>query len=243
MRDYDREIKQLQRAIFEDVKHASLRARLEEERDKHPDKKNVPGTMLSHIIYHVENEILQAVVGFLKTKNVQIMALIFDGMILRGTLQLGDDARLLDGINACIDREFPGMGMCMLYKAFDEEIAIPCDFDETSYKPATEPVDEAYAAWKDHFENELGWSKIINLACYMRYCKVTGKNLMMSENKLTTAHKHECRVDHAGKRASKPWIDKWISDPNMKTYLDVGVFPPPHVCPARHAEYVDALCF
>jgi len=101
---------------------------------------------------------------------------------------------------------------------------------------ASTNTDQEYLDWKIRFENE--WCKIKNTAVFMRKFKEDGvfkKFIFQDKKKLVIAYEHECytKTLDNGKEKKIKYINEWIEDPNQITYEDVGVFPPPLVCPEK----------
>jgi hypothetical protein len=97
-------------------------------------------------------------------------------------------------------------------------------------------TDQEYVDWKIRFENE--WCKIKNTAIFMRkFCEdgVFKKFVFQDKKKLVIAYEHECytKTLDNGKEKKIKYINEWIEDPTQITYEDVGVYPPPLVCPTN----------
>lgn len=92
---------------------------------------NFNGSAINRILCYYENNILQNVIHFINSKNIEILALMFDGLMIYGDYY--DNKELLEQIEKYIDEKFPKLNMKFSYKQHDTSISIPDDFDENNY--------------------------------------------------------------------------------------------------------------
>jgi len=85
-------------------------------------------------------------------------------------------------------------------------------------------------------EFELTHSKLNNKSCFV---KEDNHNIhIMTRTQLTTTYENKDyqvieNTSDGQKIGLRPFIIRWLSYPNMRTYDDVGIYPPPLKCPAN----------
>ncbi len=95
------------------------------------DKENKYGSTISAILNTYENKILQKVIEFCQSKNIDICALIFDGLLVYGNHY--DNTEFIRELENFINNEFIGLNMSFNFKKQETNIIIPDDF---TYEPS-----------------------------------------------------------------------------------------------------------
>ena len=147
---FDSECKQIQKEItsLECYKHII---------DTVPDEKqyNWLGSAINRILCVFENKIIQEVVSVLNSKQINICAMMFDGVMCYGNYY--KDNSLLSDIENVINEKFEGLNMKFSFKEHDTSIEIPNDFvfEKTKIEvegifddvSATDKVFQLYPYW------------------------------------------------------------------------------------------------
>jgi hypothetical protein len=120
------------------------------------NEENFYGKALNKILCYYENKILQVVIKFLKSKEIEIGVLMFDGLMIYGDHY--DNKELLTEIDNIVNAEFEGLNMKFDYKDHDSTI----DLSDYIIKPiepqgndigvysdveATEKIFQLYPYW------------------------------------------------------------------------------------------------
>jgi hypothetical protein len=216
------------------------------------------GSAINRILCKYENEIIQEVIHVVNTKNIDICALMFDGMMVYGNYN--DNKDLLKQIEQRLNEKFEDLNMKMAYKHHDEMIKIPDDWIEPEEVLSKEdwlkqnPLPDGnltYIELKDKFENEMGVCKVLKGSMFlMQIERIYESNndlqskdnitqqviTMMNRTQIKTSFEHLAYLESVkvGKDynwVSRNFINKWLLDPNIKLYVDVGNYPPPLKCP------------
>lgn len=127
--DYDMEAKRIQQLFYNMPEFRDIINSVPEE------KTNKLGSAMSRILSNYENIILEKVVEFVKTKHIDICALIFDGMLIYGNHY--DNKHFLIELQTFINNEFKGINMTFAFKEQKTTIVIP-----DSFKIPQEPTDD-----------------------------------------------------------------------------------------------------
>mgnify|MGYP003386560757 FL=1 len=112
-----------------------------------------------------------------------------------------------------------------------------------------------YDDLKNHFENEMGACKILKKSMFLLTIDAIFETkddlegdvaiqgdyiLTMTEPQLKTSFKHFSykESENIGSKdephyiwVDKPFLNRWLFDNKIKTYVDIGVYPPPLKCP------------
>jgi hypothetical protein len=94
--------------------------------------------------------------------------------------------------------------------------------------------DTQYLAWKEEFEKDC--CKIRNTALFLKRYSINGvfnKFAFHNEKSLVVAYKDQSCIKtlSSGKKERIQFISVWLQDPNIKACDDVGIYPPPLICP------------
>ena len=84
------------------------------------------GSAINRILCVYENQILQEVIHVLNTNRIEIMALMFDGVLVYGNHY--NDTDLLTEIQNAVNTKFQGLEMEFAYKEHCDEMVLPSDF-------------------------------------------------------------------------------------------------------------------
>jgi hypothetical protein len=119
--DYDNEAKRIQKIFYQLPDFREIINSIPE------DKSNKLGSAISRILSNYENIILEKVIQFIKNKNIEICALIFDGMLIYGNHY--ENKNLLIELENFINNEFEGINMKFDFKEQKNIIIIPDNFE------------------------------------------------------------------------------------------------------------------
>lgn len=117
---YDMEMKEIQQQLLGLPEYSEL--------DKYIDSEttyNINGKKINKILCVLENAILGEVIDFIKSRDIEISTLMFDGLMVYGNYY-GEPALLRD-LEAHIESRFNGLGMEFSYKEHDDSIKIKID--------------------------------------------------------------------------------------------------------------------
>ena len=223
-KDFDKECKRIQKELCakEEYKHIV---------DTVPTWKeyNWYGSAINRILCVYENLILQRVISFINSKDINIAVLMFDGLMIYGNYY--DDENMLRELENHINNCFPELNMVFKYKSQDTTtIVLPSDFVVIK---KTEIVNElSFEKVKEEFEKSH--CKIINKSMFMK--TLDNDNVPMSKTQIKTSYEHLVykKEDKNGELRERCFIDEWVMYPKMRTFDDVGVYPNPNHCPSNH---------
>jgi len=123
-KDFDKECKRIQKEVtaLECYKHIA---------DSVPPVRtyNWLGSAINRILCVSENKILQKVISVCNANQVEVCALMFDGLMMYGDHYQNDG--LLLKINDAVNEEFAGLNMVFCYKEHSQVIQIPDDYTVT----------------------------------------------------------------------------------------------------------------
>ena len=215
---FDKECKMIQTKILalDEYKHIVASTPMEKLWNYH-------GSAFNRIMCVYENRILQEVISVLNQKHIEIMVLMFDGLMIKGNYYA--DEKLLREIEERVNRVFEGLDMKFSYKEHDDEIVIP----------------ENYEAYDEERSNEDGY-EYVKAEFEKTHAKITEKSLyiiikkddllMMPMPKLRDAYMEMKYMDYSkDKPEKKQFISRWLLDETIRKYVDFGVYPPPLKCP------------
>ena len=127
-KDYDKEMKQLQKQLVVLPEYQELRETIPE----YKLTKNYNGSALNRILCYYENIILQHCIHVLNTKSIEVAILMFDGLMVYGDHY--NNPELLNEIEKHVEEQMTGLNMKWTYKEHDTTLQIPEDFDEKEYE-------------------------------------------------------------------------------------------------------------
>lgn len=216
---FDAEMKELQKVITSLSQYAEIVAAVPPEKQR-----NRLGSAISRILCYHENEILQHALNYVTTKNIEVSCVAFDGFMIYGDYY--NNTELISEIQQYVDEQFEGLHMEWAYKPHCTDIVMPPDF-----VPKPDHIDEENDYDKMKIEFEKKHCKIIENASYVMICE-DNTTKVVKETHIVAAYKHlQCLEMAENKISPKSFIMKWISDPKIKKYDGIDVYPPDTVCP------------
>jgi hypothetical protein len=199
------------------------------------------GSAINRILCKFENLILQDFLSIINLKGLDICALMFDGVMVYGDFHNQFGVEIIEWATNYINAKWENLNLVIAIKEHDDSIVLPQDY-EIPLSPL--PIDEyiiqkglqakIYSSIKETFE--LQHFKIINKALFGKQLD-DGSVIYMRENEIKVAYKHihfidVCRnQDGSSYEVELKFINKLVQDADMRYYLDLGMFPPPLICP------------
>lgn len=185
---------------------------------------NWNGSAFNRIMCVEENKILQEVITFLNSNQIEIAVLMFDGLLIYGNHY--ENLQLLRDLETLINNKLIGLNMIFSFKEHSNEIVIP---EELETYDAERSNDDCYLSIKKEFEKTH--SKIINKALFTIET-TTDDIILLPVSKFKTAYEHLKYTDYSKTPpALTPFIVKWLTDECIRQYEDMAVYPPPKQCP------------
>ena len=218
-KSFDKECKMIQTKLSELPEYKHIVDTVPEDRSY-----NWNGSAFNRIMCVYENKILQEVISLLNSKQIELAALMFDGIMAYGDHY--ENTQLLRDIETHVNCIFQGLNMIFTYKEHNNEIVIPEDHETYD---AERSNDDCYASVKKEFEKTH--CKIVNKALFT--IETSDDNiLLLSSVKFKTAYQHLKYTDYSkNPPSSNCFIAKWFDDEHIRQYEDMGVYPPPKQCP------------
>jgi hypothetical protein len=180
------------------------------------------GSAINRILCVYENKILQEVISFINSKQIEICALMFDGLEIYGNYY--DDEDLLCEITDFVNSKFDGLDMVFTYKEHCDDIEIP-----DGYVVENIELDDTFEkVCKKFEENHL---RINDKGFFIR--EYPHKNIIMSKSHLITSYEH--MVYHKikdDKIIECNFINDWLkNNPTQRQKDNLECYPPPSICP------------
>lgn len=229
-KDYDKEMKQIQKKLIEKHEYQAIFDTVPiEKRDS-----NYNGCAINRILCYYENIILQHAIHILNTKQIEIAVLMMDGAIIYGNYY--DNMELLSEITNYVNEQMSNLNMTWAYKEHDMTLSIPDDFDETDTveEDVAKFDDMKFDAVVERFEKQH--AKILDTGIFIK--QTEDGVVYMSRATFVCAYEHMTYVsmiyDKEGvlQADHKNFISKWMRDnPSQRKYETVGCFPNPSKCP------------
>ncbi len=226
-KDFDKECKVLQKAIttLPCYKHIV---------DTVPYDKsyNRYGSAINRILCVFENKILQEVIHMCGQKQIEICALMFDGLMMYGNHY--DDNELLKDISDYVNSKFEGLNMVFTYKEHSQVIQIPEDFEIIK---DTLVVEELNTFEKVATKFELTHCKINNKGFFIK--ETPDRLVIMSKAHLITTYENMVYQKAVQKSdtfeiVDTNFINDWTkNNPNQRCYDDMDCFPNKDECPGN----------
>lgn len=230
--DYDTEMKKIQEQLISIPEYFEIQ-------DSVPEHKqhNHNGSAINRIMCVYESNILIKALEYFTQKGLKVPAPFFDGCIAMGNHY--ENEELLKGLEEYIENAFPGLNMKWAYKEHDKSVIIPSTFDYEAKLREIELQEAEFASLKSYeeikYKFELDHTKIIQKSIFILR---SGNNIMFkTESEIRVSYKHlnYCIRDHDSDGNpvvfKKSFIERWLTDPDMKTYDDVESYPKPELCP------------
>jgi hypothetical protein len=181
------------------------------------DKYNINGSSLNRILYHEQCNIINIVFDHLKAKNMEIMTLMFDGLLVYGNYY--DDKQLLNDIEKIVEDNFKGLSMGFSYKSHESWFKMPDNFKGK--------ILDSYESVRDSFN--INNCKILDNNIFVCILEKNDYPVYKSEKDMISSFKHvRCFLN--GKDSS--FINKWLLDPQMNYKKNMDLYPPGGIgCP------------
>lgn len=197
---------------------------------------NWNGSAFNRIMCVYENQILQEVITVLNSKQIEIGALMFDGLMIYPFYD-EDNSKLIDyykcdlllkQIETHVNSKFEELEMKFAYKEHNNEIIMPENYQEQLEEKQN---DDGYDKVKLEFEKTH--AKIVEKAVFIKE-KEDNEIIIMTRSKIKDAYEHIRYTDYSGLTPkSKQFITTWLNDENIRRYIDFGVYPPPLTTPDK----------
>ena len=222
---FDREMKEIQTEIAKIPEYREI----EEIISDYQKARNYQGSFISRVLHYYENEALGYAIHAVNARGIEIASLMFDGLLVYGDHYA--DSSLLAEIESVVESNMPGLNMKWTYKAHDNSLHIPQNFD----------LDEAERANLATFEKvstefEKTHAKIIKKGYFIS--TEDGDLTIMTKQHLTTSYEHLTfsTINRLGViKDDNNLIRAWTTNnPNIRMYDDIGIYPKDHMRPHNH---------
>jgi hypothetical protein len=222
---YDAEIKEIQKQIVKIKTYIDI-----VESVPHTKTYNKLGSAVNRILCYYENIILQHAIDFITSKQIEITALMFDGLMIYGNYY--SDKKLLEDMTDYVECQMCGLNMKWTYKEHSSELRVPDDFVfiENPCKP--ERIFESIAE-----EFEKTHLKIVNKSLFVKHANnniifLTQAQLKMSYSHLSYDSPVYDKNNVITGISTLPFINKWIShEHNIRRKDDIDIYPNTDECP------------
>lgn len=226
-KDFDKECKVLQKKITELPEYKHIVDSVPSTREH-----NWLGSAINRILCVFENKILQEVISICNKKQIEICALMFDGLMMYGNHY--ENTELLDEITNYVNSQFEGLNMVFAYKEHSENIVLPNDYQiKEEIKKVELKLEKSFEAVSADFE--LTHSKIINRGFFIK--EDPDKITPMSRTHLLTAYENLIyekiiETKEGEKIVEENFINDWLkNNPTQRCYDDIECFPDNSKCP------------
>jgi len=181
------------------------------------DANNLEGKFLNHILCIEENKVLQILIKECEKMNLKIFALMFDGLVLYNDENFKKVEGLLEYFSEIVAKYTIHKNIKFSYKKIESPITMPDDYEAEEIMKKTK-----YEAIKEDFE-ENNCKVDINF-----YCNGNQYSLTDFRTKYMNFYADYFQVD---KFTYISFIDKWLKDPDARTYEKVGIYVDESKCP------------
>lgn len=220
-REFDREMKRIQKQIIELPDYRELFDSISD----YQKSRNYNGSAINRILCYYENLVLQSAISVINSKGIEIAILMFDGLMVYGNHY--GDVSLLNEIREVVSQQFDGLQMNWTYKKHNDILHIPLDFN-----PEDVLMDNLQTYEKVKTEFELTHAKIISKGYFISI--KDDEIIFMTKQHLHISYEHLAyETIKDGSIVRHNFIKSWFSDPDIKTYDDIGNYPKEHMCPAN----------
>jgi len=195
------------------------------------NKWNVEGKLCADIYQYIESNILTEVFNYLSSVHIDTKydVKMYDGFQHYPKGSMTDT--IINDINTHIFKK-TGIPVKFVIKPF-EKIIDTTNMSNDNIKEMFSSADN-YAEQKYSFEKN--YAKVINNSLFIRTDGTDFK--AFSESKLIVSFKHlsylgQKETKKGNKSVWKPveFLKEWLVDPKMRTYDNMGMYPPPLKCP------------
>jgi hypothetical protein len=176
-----------------------------------------------------ENKILQEVINFITRNNIEISALMFDGLMVYGDYYQNQE--FLEDLQKYIESKFEGLNMKFSYKEHKTGIInIPDDFEVIEKE--IKIIEKTFGNVSNKFETQH--CKITNKGIFIK--QLENDNIVMSKQHIKMAYENMIyeKMDKDGNIIDCNFINDWlVNNPNQRSYEDVDVYPNNSKCPSN----------
>jgi len=187
------------------------------------------GSAINRILCVFENKILQKVISVCNSKQIEVGALMFDGLMPYGNYY--DDQDLLLEITDAVNDEFDGLDMVFTYKEHSEVIKVPGDFVVKEDIPLVIPKGKSFREVATEFEKTV--CKIVNKGFFIK--EEPSRIVIMSKSHLITAYETMVyqKITPFG-ISEENFLGDWLrNNPSQRSYDDIDCYPKVEDCPAN----------
>jgi phage/plasmid-associated DNA primase len=141
LRQFDKEIKTIQKRLYTIEAYQDIVKTV-------PDTKtyNWMGSAINRILCYYENIILHKIVNVVTSKNIEICALMYDGLMIYGNFY--SDTSLLNDVNTALEEYNMEVSYKAHYTSFDPPPNVEESDEKHTDKSATIALLEAYGFWR-----------------------------------------------------------------------------------------------
>jgi hypothetical protein len=220
-KDFDKEMKEIQKHVVALEEYKNIVS------TTNAEKYNFNGSVMNKILCMYENKILQECISVINSQNIEICALMFDGLMVYGDFY--ENEELLNMITTRVNEKFDRLDMKWSYKHHDTTI----DLDNIPEFEVKEEdlIEQAFR--KEAHEFEKTHAKIINREMFVK----EENNIItcMTRKHFMTAYEHLVFEYEANKvKIQGNFIAKWMkNNPIMRCYDDIGIYPNRTICPSN----------
>lgn len=223
LKDLDLECKKIQKILTSKEEYKSLV-------DTIPAHKqyNFYGCAINRILCKYENEILQDMIHIVNKNQLELSALMFDGLMVSGKNDISNE------MEEYLKSKWDCLDMKISIKPHNETIKMPVDWKPVlvdDYKTLENKIKEegkSYQQVKEHFEKTH--AKIIDSSNFIK--KTTNNNIIIfNEANLRVSYKH-IKYHEVSEVKGRILIKKidfiplWLQDEDILYYNSSGVYPP-----------------
>lgn len=200
---FDREMKQIQQQLMKLPEYSN---HLEYATENNP--KNTEGSFMTCLASSYEAQMLQHIISFLQSKNIEIATLMFDGIMIYG------EPPDMEEMSKYI-KQHMGFELKYKVKSIESQIIIPEDWKATDFK-------QLYDDTKRKNEQDYKLAFIRSSSNYSY--TVNGKMGFYSKEDM----KQQFQNEFIGE---KNFFEMWLTDPERQTYDSTDLYPYDTQCP------------
>jgi hypothetical protein len=204
---------------------------------KKTNKNNSKGSCMSQVLQTIENKVLFCMTDFLKSVNISVSSLEFDG--LEAYKEDCDNYGKENLLTDLEDHVFKVLTIPIKLAYKDMTLGINHlleKYEDTLSTVSSSKSDEgenSYSSIKKSFE--LKHFKCIDNGCYYELLEdFTFKVRSRIELKNSFEHLTYEEIDSKHGIVDKQFIERWLRDKNIRVYKKVDLYPPPLKCPDNH---------
>lgn len=189
---------------------------------------NIEGSLVNRILCKYENNVLLHMMYFCESKGVKISSMCFDGKtIYKDSVE--DLNSLLKQMKTFVTKK-TGIVVEIVNKEMDEDLDLTGLVAKEEEEEDEEEVGESYESIKKVFEQTH--FKCIETGTYY---EIRGDKLTIRNP--TKLHDCYCHMKYKGNLSADKltnFIDRWVRDPKIRAFENVGFYPPPLRCPDEY---------